>query len=167
MPLKPSNQAQRCTSSCPLPQYTHKLQQKLQSFKVDPKDLDLLSPAARQDLKALQSSGLEKIHYRDFLVQVSEGDIWCPSSMWHPMNGSFWVCCVSLQLSPLLGLPTPCLVKDPQALPQVPAARACVAVRGPEHAALERWCDPHIDGCFACMYLYITCMQYLWKQEES
>lgn len=53
-------------------QYTHKLQQELQSFKVDLKDLDLLSPAARQDLEALQSSGLEKIHYRGFLEQIQK-----------------------------------------------------------------------------------------------
>lgn len=84
MPLKPSNQAQRCTSSCPLPQYTHKLQQELQSFKVDLKDLDLLNPAARQNLEALQSSGLEKIHYRDFLVQVSEGASGAPAACGTP-----------------------------------------------------------------------------------
>ncbi|GAB1286861.1 Prominin-2 [Apodemus speciosus] len=53
-------------------QYTHKLQQELQNFKVDLKDLDLLRPTARQDLEALQSSGLEKIHYRDFLVQIQK-----------------------------------------------------------------------------------------------
>lgn len=81
MALKLSHQAQRCTSPCPLPQYTHKLQQELQNFKVDLKDLDLLRPTARRDLEALQSSGLEKIQYRDFLVQVSEGDIWCLGSM--------------------------------------------------------------------------------------
>ncbi|XP_031227688.1 prominin-2 [Mastomys coucha] len=53
-------------------QYTHKIQQELQSFQVDLKELDLLSPSAREDLEALQSSGLEKIHYRDFLVQIQK-----------------------------------------------------------------------------------------------
>ncbi|XP_052039506.1 prominin-2 [Apodemus sylvaticus] len=53
-------------------QYTHKLQQELQNFRVDLKDLDLLRPTARQDLEALRSSGLEKIHYRDFLVQIQK-----------------------------------------------------------------------------------------------
>ncbi|XP_051000537.1 prominin-2 [Acomys russatus] len=53
-------------------QYTHKLQQKLQSFKVDVEELDLLTPTARQDLEAFQSSRLEKIHYRDFLVQIQK-----------------------------------------------------------------------------------------------
>ncbi|KAI5929406.1 Prominin-2 [Manis javanica] len=51
-------------------QYTAKLQQKLESFKVDTKNLDLLSPAAHRDLEALQSSGLENIHYPGFLVQI-------------------------------------------------------------------------------------------------
>lgn len=53
-------------------QYTHKLQQELQKFKVDVKDLDLLSPTARRDLEALQGSGLEKIRYSDFLVQIQK-----------------------------------------------------------------------------------------------
>ncbi|CAH6787912.1 Prom2 [Phodopus roborovskii] len=53
-------------------QYTHKFQQKLQNLKVDVKDLDLLSPAARRDLEALQGSGLEKIRYGDFLVQIQK-----------------------------------------------------------------------------------------------
>lgn len=35
------------------------------------KNLDLLSPAAHRDLEALQSSGLENIHYSTFLDQVS------------------------------------------------------------------------------------------------
>lgn len=52
-------------------QYTAKLQQELQNLKVDMKNLDLLSPAAHRDLEALQSSGLEKIHYSSFFVQVS------------------------------------------------------------------------------------------------
>jgi hypothetical protein len=55
----------------PPTQYTNKLQGEFQSFKVDMKDLDLLSPAAHRDLEALQSSGMEKINYHDFLVQVS------------------------------------------------------------------------------------------------
>ncbi|XP_034350663.1 prominin-2 isoform X1 [Arvicanthis niloticus] len=53
-------------------QYTYKLQQEFQSFKVDLKDLDLLSPAARQDLEALQSSKLENLHYRDFVEQIQK-----------------------------------------------------------------------------------------------
>ncbi|KAK2508519.1 hypothetical protein MC885_021794 [Smutsia gigantea] len=53
-------------------QYTAKLQQKLEGFKVDTKNLDLLSPAARRDLEALQSSGLENIHYPGFLVQIQK-----------------------------------------------------------------------------------------------
>ncbi|KAB0401359.1 hypothetical protein E2I00_005018, partial [Balaenoptera physalus] len=53
-------------------QYTAKLQQELQKLKVDVKNLDLLSPAARQDLEALQSSGLESIHYPGFLVEIQK-----------------------------------------------------------------------------------------------
>ncbi|XP_020040710.2 prominin-2 isoform X1 [Castor canadensis] len=53
-------------------QYTNKLQGEFQSFKVDMKDLDLLSPAAHRDLEALQSSGMEKINYHDFLVQIQK-----------------------------------------------------------------------------------------------
>ncbi|XP_055459552.1 prominin-2 isoform X2 [Psammomys obesus] len=53
-------------------QYTRKFQQELQRFKVDVKDLDLLTPEARQDLEALQGSRLEKIHYGDFLVQIQK-----------------------------------------------------------------------------------------------
>ncbi|XP_036039074.1 prominin-2 [Onychomys torridus] len=53
-------------------QYTNKFQQELQNFKLDIKGLDLLSPAAHRDLEALQGSGLEKIHYRDFLVQIQK-----------------------------------------------------------------------------------------------
>ncbi|XP_021508285.1 prominin-2 isoform X3 [Meriones unguiculatus] len=53
-------------------QYTGKFQQELQRFKVDVKDLDLLTPEARQDLEALRGSGLEKIHYGDFLVQIQK-----------------------------------------------------------------------------------------------
>ncbi|XP_032125379.1 prominin-2 isoform X1 [Sapajus apella] len=51
-------------------QYTNKLQQELQSLKIDTRSLDLLSSAARRDLEALQSSGLQHIHYPDFLVQI-------------------------------------------------------------------------------------------------
>ncbi|XP_054100453.2 prominin-2 [Callithrix jacchus] len=51
-------------------QYTNKLQQELQSLKIDTQSLDLLSSAARRDLEALQSSGLQHIHYPDFLVQI-------------------------------------------------------------------------------------------------
>ncbi|XP_010599673.1 prominin-2 [Loxodonta africana] len=53
-------------------QYTAQLQQELQSLGVDVHDLDLLSPAARRDLDALQSSGLEKIHYPGFFAQIQE-----------------------------------------------------------------------------------------------
>ncbi|KAK7806352.1 hypothetical protein U0070_020204 [Myodes glareolus] len=53
-------------------EYTQKLQDELQNFKVDVKDLDLLSPAARRDLEALQGSRLEKIHYGNFLVQIQK-----------------------------------------------------------------------------------------------
>ncbi|KAB1256772.1 Prominin-2 [Camelus dromedarius] len=53
-------------------QYTTKLQQELQKIKVDVKNLDLLSPAARQDLEALQSSGLENIPYPGFLVEIQK-----------------------------------------------------------------------------------------------
>ncbi|XP_031547777.2 prominin-2 [Vicugna pacos] len=53
-------------------QYTTKLQQELQKLKVDVKNLDLLSPAARQDLEALQSSGLENIPYPGFLVEIQK-----------------------------------------------------------------------------------------------
>ncbi|KAI4586987.1 hypothetical protein MJG53_004774 [Ovis ammon polii x Ovis aries] len=56
-------------------QYTVKLQQELQKLKVDVKNLDLLSPAARRDLEALQSSGLESIHYPGFLAEVSSGHL--------------------------------------------------------------------------------------------
>ncbi|KAF0876560.1 PROM2 protein, partial [Crocuta crocuta] len=53
-------------------QYTTKLQQELRNLKVDMKHLDLLSPAAHRDLEALQSSGLENIHYSSFLVQTQK-----------------------------------------------------------------------------------------------
>lgn len=42
---------------------------------MDVQNLDLLSPAARRDLEALQSSGLEDIHYPGFLVEVSSGHL--------------------------------------------------------------------------------------------
>ncbi|KAL2774224.1 prominin-2 isoform 1 precursor [Daubentonia madagascariensis] len=53
-------------------QYTGKLQRELRSLKVDMQDLDLLSSAARRDLEALQSSGLEHVRYPDFLVQIQK-----------------------------------------------------------------------------------------------
>uniref|UniRef100_A0A8D0XEP5 Prominin 2 n=1 Tax=Sus scrofa TaxID=9823 RepID=A0A8D0XEP5_PIG len=53
-------------------QYTAKLQQELQKLEVEVKNLELLSPAARQDLQALQSSGLENIHYPSFLVEIQK-----------------------------------------------------------------------------------------------
>ncbi|XP_006903284.1 PREDICTED: prominin-2 [Elephantulus edwardii] len=53
-------------------QYTAKLQQELQTLKLNMRDLDLLHPAARRDLETLQSSGLDKIHYADFLTQIQK-----------------------------------------------------------------------------------------------
>ncbi|XP_042551481.1 prominin-2 [Dipodomys spectabilis] len=53
-------------------QYATKMQQELKGFNVEIKDLDLLSPEARQDLEALQSSGIEKISYHDFFVQIQK-----------------------------------------------------------------------------------------------
>ncbi|XP_008057233.1 prominin-2 [Carlito syrichta] len=53
-------------------QYTGKLQQELHNLRVDIQSLNLLSPAARRDLEALQSSGLENIRYPDFLVQIQK-----------------------------------------------------------------------------------------------
>uniref|UniRef100_A0A8C5YLC7 Prominin 2 n=1 Tax=Marmota marmota marmota TaxID=9994 RepID=A0A8C5YLC7_MARMA len=51
-------------------QYTHNLQQNLQNFKPNVQNLELLSPEAHRDLEALQNSGLEKVHYQAFLVQI-------------------------------------------------------------------------------------------------
>nr|XP_027775615.1 prominin-2 [Marmota flaviventris] len=51
-------------------QYTHSLQQNLQNFKPNVQNLELLSPEAHRDLEALQNSGLEKVHYQAFLVQI-------------------------------------------------------------------------------------------------
>ncbi|XP_060043273.1 prominin-2 isoform X2 [Erinaceus europaeus] len=53
-------------------QYTSKLHQDLQNLKVDMEKLDLLNSASRRDLKALQRSGLENIHYPGFLVQIEK-----------------------------------------------------------------------------------------------
>ncbi|XP_036118930.1 prominin-2 [Molossus molossus] len=53
-------------------QYVADLKEKFQNFKVDMKNLDLLSPAGLQDLKALQSSGLGNIHYPGFLIQIQK-----------------------------------------------------------------------------------------------
>ncbi|KAM6178277.1 prominin-2 [Rhynchocyon petersi] len=53
-------------------QYTAQVKQELQKLKLDMRGLDLLKPAIHQDLKALQSSGLEKIHYQDFLTQTQK-----------------------------------------------------------------------------------------------
>ncbi|KAG8509679.1 Prominin-2, partial [Galemys pyrenaicus] len=53
-------------------QYTARLQQEVQSLQVNVQSLDLLSPAARQDLEALKSSGIEKIHYPGFFVQIQK-----------------------------------------------------------------------------------------------
>lgn len=55
-----------------LSQYSAKLEQELQNFKVDMESLDLLSPAGLRDLKALQSSGLSNIHYPGFLIQIEK-----------------------------------------------------------------------------------------------
>ncbi|KAI6049822.1 prominin-2 [Marmota monax] len=51
-------------------QYTHNLQQNLQNFKPNVQNLELLSPEAHRDLEALQNSGLEKVDYQAFLVQI-------------------------------------------------------------------------------------------------
>ncbi|XP_077648027.1 prominin-2 isoform X2 [Urocitellus parryii] len=53
-----------------LSQYTHNLQQNLQNFKPNVQNLELLSPEAHRDLEALQSSGLEKVNYQAFRVQI-------------------------------------------------------------------------------------------------
>ncbi|XP_077884596.1 prominin-2 [Ictidomys tridecemlineatus] len=51
-------------------QYTHNLQQNLQNFKPNVQNLELLSPEAHRDLEALQSSGLDKVNYQAFRVQI-------------------------------------------------------------------------------------------------
>lgn len=56
---------------CVPPQYTTKLKQDLQNVKLNSQNLDVLSPDARQDLKALHDSGIEKIQYPRFHDQVS------------------------------------------------------------------------------------------------
>lgn len=56
---------------CVPPQYTTKLKQDLQNLKLDSQNLDVLSPDARQDLKALHDSGIEKIEYPRFHGQVN------------------------------------------------------------------------------------------------
>ncbi|XP_037383749.2 prominin-2 [Talpa occidentalis] len=53
-------------------QYAAKLRQKVQSLKVNVQSLDLLSPAARRDLEALKSSGIENIHYPGFFAQIQK-----------------------------------------------------------------------------------------------
>ncbi|KAM4866708.1 prominin-2 [Thomomys bottae] len=53
-------------------QYASKMQHELKGFNVEIKDLDLLNPEARQDLESLQSSGIEKINYSDFLAQIQK-----------------------------------------------------------------------------------------------
>ncbi|XP_039728509.1 prominin-2 [Pteropus medius] len=53
-------------------QYTAKLERELQKLRVGVEDLDLLSPAGRRDLEALQSSGLGSIHYPGYLAQIQE-----------------------------------------------------------------------------------------------
>lgn len=57
---------------CVPTQYTTKLKQDLQNLKLDSQNLDVLSPDARQDLKALHDSGIEKIQYPRFHGQVSD-----------------------------------------------------------------------------------------------
>ncbi|XP_031511351.1 prominin-2 [Papio anubis] len=68
--LQLSQQLGMTPTLSPPSQYTNKLWQELQSLKVDTQSLDLLSSAARRDLEALQSSGLQRVHYPDFLVQI-------------------------------------------------------------------------------------------------
>ncbi|XP_045139879.1 prominin-2 isoform X2 [Echinops telfairi] len=53
-------------------QYITKLEEDMQSLTVDVQDLDVLSPAARRDLEALQDSGFEKINYPAFLTQTQK-----------------------------------------------------------------------------------------------
>lgn len=57
----------------PASQYTKKLQRDLQDFRVNMESPDLLSPEAHRDLEKLQKSGLEKVSYHHFLIQVSRG----------------------------------------------------------------------------------------------
>uniref|UniRef100_A0A7N4NK05 Prominin 2 n=1 Tax=Sarcophilus harrisii TaxID=9305 RepID=A0A7N4NK05_SARHA len=50
--------------------YTARLQEEVRKFRVDMKDLDLLNEAAKRDLEAFRSSGIEKIDYPSFLAQT-------------------------------------------------------------------------------------------------
>ncbi|XP_068931700.1 prominin-2 isoform X2 [Petaurus breviceps papuanus] len=52
--------------------YTARLQEQVNNFNVDMKDLDLLNEAAKRDLEAFRSSGIEKIDYSRFLIQVQK-----------------------------------------------------------------------------------------------
>ncbi|XP_036607929.1 prominin-2 [Trichosurus vulpecula] len=52
--------------------YTTQLQEQVDNFDVDMKDLDLLNEAAKRDLEAFRSSGIEKIDYSSFLTQVQK-----------------------------------------------------------------------------------------------
>ncbi|XP_027709732.1 prominin-2 isoform X2 [Vombatus ursinus] len=52
--------------------YTAKLQEQVENFNVDMKDLDLLNAAAKRDLEAFRSSGIERIDYPSFLTQVQK-----------------------------------------------------------------------------------------------
>lgn len=53
-------------------QYSAKLQQKVQSLTVNVQNLDMQNPATLQDLEALKNSGMENIHYPDFMVQIQK-----------------------------------------------------------------------------------------------
>ncbi|XP_003471591.1 prominin-2 [Cavia porcellus] len=53
-------------------QYTKKLQRDLQDFRVNMESPDLLSPEAHRDLEKLQKSGLEKVSYHHFLIQIQK-----------------------------------------------------------------------------------------------
>nr|XP_020843988.1 prominin-2 isoform X2 [Phascolarctos cinereus] len=52
--------------------YTAKLREQVESFNIDMKDLDLLNEAAKRDLEAFRSSGIEKIDYPSFLTQIQK-----------------------------------------------------------------------------------------------
>lgn len=124
-------------------QYTAKLERELQKLRVGVEDLDLLSPAGRRDLEALQSSGLGSIHYPGYLAQVSGalrpdyGERRGPQRSW----GSPWPCSVFPRLphTSLCGVPQPCAPGLSWYAPQhqrtvvnEPPPIAYVTIHGPE-----------------------------------
>ncbi|XP_072490855.1 prominin-2 isoform X2 [Notamacropus eugenii] len=52
--------------------YTTWLQEQMDNFNIDMKDLDLLNEAAKRDLETFRSSGIQKIDYSGFLTQVQK-----------------------------------------------------------------------------------------------